>query len=357
MNLAAPTEDGVPQATGLADYDYELPAELVAQMPAAERDGARLMVLDRARGVREHTSVKRLPDWLGRGDLLVFNDTRVLPARLFGRAANGHGVELLLVRPSAAGTWQCLGRPAQRLRAGAVIGLPAGMGAVVREASGGGRYAVELEGPLGVADLMKAHGEIPLPPYIRRVDGPLPVDRERYQTIFAARDGAVAAPTAGLHFTPDLLAAVRRAGVETATLTLHVGPATFLPVREDDPPDRPLEAEWAEIPAATVEAIERARARGGRVVAVGTTTTRALESAARRAEGLRAAGFWADAFIRPGFRFGVVDALLTNFHLPRSTLLMLVGAFAGYRSIRDAYAMAVRERYRFYSYGDAMLIF
>jgi S-adenosylmethionine:tRNA ribosyltransferase-isomerase len=357
MNLAAPTEDGVPQATRLADYDYELPRSLIAQTPAAERDRARLLVLDRARGIREHTSVNRLPGWLRRGDLLVFNDTRVVPARLFGRAANGCGVELLPLHASGTGTWQCLGRPAKRLRPGAIIGLAAGMRAVVCAAPGGGRYAVRFEGPLRVVDLMKEHGEVPLPPYIRRGDGPLPMDRERYQTIFAARDGAVAAPTAGLHFTPALLEAVRRAGVETASLTLHVGPATFLPVREDDPTDHPLEAEWAEVPAATITAIEATRARGGRVVAVGTTTTRALESAAQLEEGPPASGFWASAFIRPGFRFRVVDALLTNFHLPRSTPLMLVGAFAGHRAILEAYEIAVRERYRFYSYGDAMFVF
>jgi S-adenosylmethionine:tRNA ribosyltransferase-isomerase len=209
----------------------------------------------------------------------------------------------------------------------------------------------------GVADVeafLAQHGELPLPPYIRRPDGPLPVDAERYQTVFARRPRAVAAPTAGLHFTPELLAALAAGGVGHAFVTLDVGPATFLPLRGDGA--AALDGEWAEVPAATVAAMARTRAAGGRVVAVGTTTTRALESAARRADAAAAGGFWADAFIRPGFRFAAIDALLTNFHLPRSSLLMLVAAFGGREAVLAAYAEAVRARYRFYSYGDAMLI-
>jgi S-adenosylmethionine:tRNA ribosyltransferase-isomerase len=364
-------------APRLADYDYELPAELIAQVPAAERDAARLLVLERRGGTLRHAAVRDLPRFLTAGDLLVFNDARVRPARLACRTASGAAVELLVLAARAPRLWSCLGRPAKRLRAGAALVLPAGGSALVREAVGAGRYAVEFGAGVDVAALLARHGVLPLPPYIKRPDGPLALDRERYQTIFADRAAAVAAPTAGLHFTPALLAALDAAGVKRATLTLAVGPGTFLPVRVDDVRRYHMEPERVDLPPATVAAIERTRAAGGRVVAVGTTTARALESAAlaasaarpvgavgrgvtgatrRRATGLGSGRFWADVFIVPGFSFRVVDALLTNFHLPRSTLLMLVSAFAGRERIREAYAVAVQERYRFYSYGDAMLI-
>jgi S-adenosylmethionine:tRNA ribosyltransferase-isomerase len=347
----------------LADYDYELPPELIAQTPAAERDGARLLVLERSAGGLRHGAVRELPRWLRAGDLLVFNDARVRPARLHCRSAGGGAVELLLLAESMPRLWSCLGRPAKRLRPGAALALPGGGAAQVREHAGAGRYAIEFDAAIDVPALLARYGELPLPPYIKRPDGPLAVDGERYQTIFAARDGAVAAPTAGLHFTPALLAALDAAGVRRACLTLVVGPGTFLPVRADNVRDHRMEPEWVELPTATAAAVVQTRAAGGRVIAVGTTSARALESAARASAldpgGAVAGGtrsFWADAFILPGFRFQVVDALLTNFHLPRSTLLMLVSALAGRERILAAYAVAVRERYRFYSYGDAMLI-
>ena len=336
-----------------AAFDFDLPPELIAQAPAERRDGARLLTLARRGGEVGHQAITDLPGLLRAGDLLVFNDTRVRPARLFGRIESGGAVELLLVRPRPAGDWECLGRPAKRLRPGARIALPDGAEATVRERLAPGRYAVEFAGA-AIEQLLDRHGELPLPPYIRRPDGPLPIDAERYQTVFARRPGAVAAPTAGLHFSPALLEALAARGVGHAFITLDVGPATFLPLREDGVVE--LEGEWAEIPAATVEAMRRTRAAGGRVVAVGTTTTRALESAAWRPDGGAGEGFWADAFIRPGHRFAAIDALVTNFHLPRSTLLMLVAAFAGREAVLAAYEEAVRERYRFYSYGDAMLI-
>ncbi|MGD9763914.1 MAG: tRNA preQ1(34) S-adenosylmethionine ribosyltransferase-isomerase QueA [Candidatus Binatia bacterium] len=346
----------VAAATRLSDFDFELPAELIAQAPAERRDGARLLALERATGALRHGYIHDLPGLLRAGDLLVFNDARVRPARLHGRTPTGGAVELLLVRELAAGTWECLGRPARRLRDGAAIELPGGAAAAVVERRGPGRYAVRFEAGCGVTELLEQYGELPLPPYIKRPHGPLPSDLERYQTVFARRDGALAAPTAGLHFTASLLETLAANGVAHAWVTLAVGPATFLPLRDGaDAADR-LEAEWAELPEATVEAIARTRRAGGRVVAVGTTTTRALESAARRGDGLAAGGFWADAFIRPGHRFAAVDALLTNFHLPGSTLILLVAAFAGRHTLLSAYATAVRERYRFYSYGDAMLI-
>jgi S-adenosylmethionine:tRNA ribosyltransferase-isomerase len=337
-----------------AAFDFDLPAELIAQTPAERRDGGRLLVLSRRDGVVAHRRVADLPGLLSAGDLLVLNDTRVRAARLFGRVESGGAVELLLVREREPLRWECLGRPSRRLRPGVAVRLPDGAVAVVRERRGAGRYVVDCTGVADVEALLARHGELPLPPYIRRPDGPLPVDAERYQTAFARRPGAVAAPTAGLHFTPELLAALGARDVGHAFVTLDVGPATFLPLREDGV--AALDGEWAEVPAATVEAMARTRAAGGRIVSVGTTTTRALESAARRAGAAGAGGFWADVFIRPGFRFVAVDALLTNFHLPRSTLLMLVAAFAGREAVLAAYAEAVRERYRFYSYGDAMLI-
>lgn len=342
-------------STRLAGYDYDLPAELIAQVPAAERDAARLLVLERAGGALRHAVVRDLPRFLRAGDLLVFNDVRVRPARLACRTASGGAVELLVLAAQTPRLWSCLGRPAKRLRAEAPLVLRDGGRAVVRERVGPGRYVVEFAAGVDVPALLARHGALPLPPYIRRPDGPLALDRERYQTIFAAREEAVAAPTAGLHFTPVLMAALDAAGVQRALLTLAVGPGTFLPVRVDDVRQHRMEPEWVDLPAATVEAIERAKAADRRVVAVGTTTARALESAAR-APRFASGSFWADAFILPGFSFRVVDALLTNFHLPRSTLLMLVSAFAGRERIRETYAVAVRERYRFYSYGDAMLI-
>ncbi len=340
----------------LSDYDYDLPPELIAQMPAPERDAARLLVLERTTGRVQHTAVRALGEYLRGGDLLVVNDTRVRPARLRCRTTSGGTVELLLVRARAPQHWECLGKPAKRLRPGNVLALPGGAAAVVMGRSAPGRFVVEFGDGVDVPALLERHGELPLPPYIKRPHGALEIDRERYQTLFAAVDGAIAAPTAGLHFTPALLAALERAGVQRAVVTLAVGPGTFLPVRTDDVGMHAMEPEWAVVPAGTVEAIARTKAAGGRVIAVGTTTVRALESAARRPGGLAGGAFWADAFIVPGFGFRVVDALLTNFHLPRSTLLMLVSAFAGRARVLETYELAVREGYRFYSYGDAMLI-
>jgi S-adenosylmethionine:tRNA ribosyltransferase-isomerase len=366
----------------LSDYDYELPRELIAQVPAAERDAARLLVLDRTGRGLEHSFVRALPDFLRAGDLLIFNDTRVRPARLRGHTVRGGKVELLLIRechfpavrdhvsagrppddepPKTGGeqrgsAWQCLGKPVRRLRPGARLLFPDTTEAWVRTVLGDGQYVVEFEPSVRVDDLLARHGEVPLPPYIRRPEGTTPLDRDRYQTVFAAREGAVAAPTAGLHFTSALFDALRARRVETAWLTLHVGPGTFLPVRHDDVREHNMDSEWAFLPAETVATIRRAKREGHRVIAVGTTTTRALESAAQVHGCIRAGAFEADVFIVPGFTFQVVDALITNFHLPRSTLLLLVTAFAGRERVLTAYETAVRERYRFYSYGDAMLI-
>ncbi len=348
--------DRADEAT-LSAYDYELPGELIAQHPAPHRDASRLMVLGGDGGDPRHTDIGALPGLLRGGDLLVFNDVRVRRARLHGRAHSGGAVELLVLRELAPGIWDCLGRPARRLRVGARLVMAGDVEVeVVGVEAGTGRLRVSLGAAGDVGAYLERHGEIPLPPYIKRPDGPSDGDGERYQTVFADPVGAVAAPTAGLHFSERLLDDLRRVGVELAWVTLDVGPATFLPVRAERLDDCSLEPEWASIPPATEHAIAAAKRRGGRVIAVGTTTTRALESRAAEPLGLRAGEFPAGAFLRERGQFRVIDGLLTNFHLPRSTLLVLVSAFAGRQRVLAAYEEAVRLRYRFYSYGDAMLI-
>ncbi len=355
MEIAAVSTRCADASLRLSDFQFDLPLELIAQLPADQRDGARLLVLDRRANGLTHTEVRTLPDYLQPGDLLVVNDTRVIPARIFGRTAAGGAVELLLIRPTHDTTWLCLGKPARRLRLDTTLSFPDGVHARVAAVHGNGQYTVAFENTPDVSAFLQQQGELPLPPYIRRPDGPLPLDQSRYQTIFASAPGAIAAPTAGLHFTDTLLTCLRQCDVQIARLTLHVGPGTFLPVRVEDLQQHTMEPEWCEIPAATATMIRDVKARGGRVVAVGTTTTRALESAACD-DGVQPGARWADRFIVPGCQFRVVDALFTNFHLPGSTLLLLVSAFAGRDRILAAYAAAIRLRYRFYSYGDAMLI-
>jgi S-adenosylmethionine:tRNA ribosyltransferase-isomerase len=346
----------------LAAYDYRLPAELVAGRPARRRVQARLMVLAGARPV-QHSRVAQLTRWLRPGDLLVLNDTRVVPARLWGRRATGGRVELFLLRPAqpvrrlAGGeVHQVLLRARRPLSPGEVFHLEGEPPVEVEVLSQGrrGQAVVRLGGP-GLR-LAEQRGQVPLPPYIKRPHGPAPADAARYQTVYARRDGAVAAPTAGLHLSPELLAALERRGVETARLTLHVGYGTFA---EPDPAELAagrLHAEWVELPRETARAVEAARRRGGRVIAVGTTSARALEWRAGPGGALRPGAGWCELLIAPGHRFGVVDGLITNFHLPRTTLLMLVSALAGRERVLAAYAEAVEAGYRFYSYGDAMLL-
>jgi S-adenosylmethionine:tRNA ribosyltransferase-isomerase len=338
----------------LSDLDYALPPELIAQEPAPERAGARLLVLERATGARRHARVADLPGLLRRGDLLVLNDARVIPARVRGRRPSGGRLEVLFVRPCEEwpGEWEVLVRGGPR--AGEEVHFPEGRGEWVASlGEGTWRVRLAIEGP--VSDWLERVGEVPLPPYIRRPAGPSEADRARYQTVYARTPGAVAAPTAGLHFTPELLAALADAGIETATLTLHVGPGTFQPIRADDVEGHRMAPERYELSADSAARVAAARAAGRRVVAVGTTTVRTLESVAARGPLVAGAGE-ADLFIRPGHDFRVVDALLTNFHLPRSTLLALLAAFGGWERIRAAYEEAVERRYRFYSYGDAMLV-
>jgi len=345
----------------LSDFHFDLPPELIAQVPAERRDRARLLVLDRLSGALTHAHVDALPNHLRAGDLLVVNDTKVIPARLFARTAANRAVEVLLIRPvserqTSAESWLCLGKPAKRLRAGTELSFPEGICATISTVHGNGHYTIAFDGKSTVQSLLDRHGEIPLPPYIRRPDGPLPLDLTRYQTVFASVPGAIAAPTAGLHFTDELMAAVLRRGAEIVRLTLHVGPGTFLPIRSEHVAEHVMTPEWCNIPVATAARIRDVKAAGGRIVAVGTTTTRALEAAAADSEIVASGARWADCFITPGFRFRVVDALFTNFHLPGSTLLLLVSAFAGSERILRTYNEAICDGYRFYSYGDAMLI-
>jgi S-adenosylmethionine:tRNA ribosyltransferase-isomerase len=355
----------------VSDFDFALPDELVAQT-AVPRGQSRLLVLDRTSGAAEHRSIGDLPGLLRPGDLLVVNDSRVFAARLLGRRVpSGGSVECLLLREVEAGkpgepaVWEALMHPGQKLKPGAVVRFEGEAGALVGlvlERHFQGRRTIRLwpeagdeNATLDVTALIDALGHVPLPPYIRRED--TSADRERYQTVFARVRGSVAAPTAGLHFTAELLEKLEARGVERAEVTLHVGYGTFKPVKVDRVEDHIVDGESYSIGAADAAAINRARAEGRRVIAVGTTTTRALEDAARRGLGVvRPGTAIADLFIYPGFEFQVIGGLLTNFHLPKSSLLMLVSAFAGRERVLEAYAEAVRERYRFYSYGDAMLV-
>jgi len=347
----------------LSDFDYELPPERVAQQPAERRDASRLMVLDRMGGGIEHRRFDELPGLLNPQDLLVLNDTRVLPAKLIGHKASGGRVELLLVErwgpEDETERWHCMLRAARRLRPGTVIELDREIRAVILEPAGE-YWLVRFEGRPGepLLEQLEAIGSMPLPPYIKRApdrSGGVD-DRRRYQTVFARRPGAVAAPTAGLHFTDALLGRLEQRGVGLAFITLHVGPGTFLPVRTQRVEDHVMHDEPFEVPATTADAVARTRERGGRVVAVGTTVVRVLEHQATEQRRIRSGQGRCDLYIYPGFRFRVVDTLLTNFHLPRSTLLMLVAAFAGRERVLSAYATAIDSGYRFYSYGDAMLV-
>lgn len=402
----------------LADFDYELPQDRIARYPAAERDASRLMVLKRDDTARiEHARFRDLTRYLNPGDLLVVNDTRVIPARLVGRKESGGRIEILLVEPetsmsavprldtrstkewsqtsrgsesevssrqgaspiereldrmspkktSAAGeadgeVWSCMAGFSRAPIPGAALDLGPGLEVRYLGPGQGGLHRILLRATNGrsVREAIDDLGQVPLPPYIER-NGERPEetvidDALRYQTVYAERDGAIAAPTAGLHFTRALLSSLEDQRVEVASVTLHVGPATFVPMRAEDIEDHPMPGEKYEVPKRTVEAVAGARARGGRVVAVGTTTVRALESASDSRRGIVPARGRTDLFIHPGHRFRVVDALITNFHLPRSSLLLLVSAFAGRERVLEAYRKAIHEGYRFYSYGDAMLI-
>jgi S-adenosylmethionine:tRNA ribosyltransferase-isomerase len=333
------------------DFDYALPAELIAQRPAASRAASRLLYLARG-GQLSDRRFTDLPELLSPGDVLVCNDTRVIKARLFGAKATGGRVEVLIERVLEASEVLAQVKASHAPGPGARLRLANAVDATVLDRTDD-LFRLRFDGDATVPEVLERHGEVPLPPYITHA--PTPEDESRYQTVYARAPGAVAAPTAGLHFDGTVLAALRARGVELAFVTLHVGAGTFQPVRVRDIAEHRMHGERYEIPAATVAAVRRARAAGRSVAAVGTTSLRALEASARNGEPVAGRGE-TDLFITPGFAFGVVDRLITNFHLPKSTLLMLVSAFAGIEPIRAAYRHAIGERYRFFSYGDAMLI-
>jgi S-adenosylmethionine:tRNA ribosyltransferase-isomerase len=350
----------------LSEIDYDLPEHLIAQHPAARRDESRLLVLRRGSGELAHHVFADLPELLAPGDLLVLNDTRVVAARLVGRRARTDGKwEGLFVHLEPDGTWEMLVQTRGRLLVGETLLIESSAGTPLRltlmRKTPAGRWLVRPseEGPF--AEVLARHGQVPIPPYIRKGRADME-DSERYQTVFARQEGAVAAPTAGLHFTPEVFAQLSQRGIERAFVTLHVGPGTFQPVKVEDLSQHRVEPEWTELPAATIDAIAACKARGNRVIAVGTTSVRVLEQREREpstAQGCGIPNAWSgfsDLTICPPFDFRVIDALITNFHLPKSSLLLLVAAFAGLEPVRAAYQEAIRLGYRFYSYGDAMLI-
>ena len=336
----------------LSDFDYHLPPELIAQAPLADRAGARMLVVDRSRGTFADTSFSTFPTLISALDCLIMNDSRVIPSRLFGEHEKGGRAEIFLIKPfkNADFTWSALVRPGRKVREGDRIRISPDLVVSIVSCGEFGERVVQLEASGDLYDVLERVGHVPLPPYIHRPD--TAEDRERYQTVYARARGSVAAPTAGLHFDPPLISAIAGRGVEMAYVTLHVGAGTFQPVKTEDIAQHQMHAERYEVPEATQRAIAECKARGGRVVAVGTTTVRTLESWARSGE---AAGD-TRIFITPGFAFAHVDLLVTNFHLPKSTLMMLVSAFAGYERVMALYAHAIRENYRFFSYGDAMLL-
>jgi S-adenosylmethionine:tRNA ribosyltransferase-isomerase len=345
-------------AVNLSDFHFDLPEDLIAQHPSPTRDGSRLMVLARKDETIAHHIFRDVCDFFNPGDCLVLNETRVFPARLHGfRPNSGGAIEVLLLRPDGD-CWEAMVRPGRRLREGAEIAfVGADVVAVVEAVLDSGHRKLRFVGSDTLDDLLSRQGHIPLPPYIRRED--TAEDRERYQTVYAQVDGSVAAPTAGLHFTPELLDEIQKKGISIARVLLHVGPGTFKTVTTDDVRDHEMDAEFWEVGAEAAETVNRCRAQGGRVIAVGTTSVRTLETAAiLEGEGWRlgTGSGWTRLFIYPPYDFKLVDAMVTNFHLPESTLLMLISSLAGRDFVMRAYEEAVQARYRFYSYGDAMMI-
>jgi S-adenosylmethionine:tRNA ribosyltransferase-isomerase len=358
LRISAAGEDSRPgehvRNLNASDFEYDLPAELIAQEPLSERGASRLLVLNRSSGTVTHRGFHDLLELVAPADVLVLNTSRVIPARLHGTRERGAPAEVLLVRELADGAWLALGHPGGKLKPGRRVRFGPDSEVEILEVLGGGLRRLRFVGGLDARATLARYGEVPLPPYIHRP--PTAADRERYQTVFAEHDGSIAAPTAGLHFTPALLDRLRERGTAIATLDLHVGPGTFKPVEVEDLSRHPMHGEVYEVSATAARTINERRAAGGRVWAVGTTVVRTLETVADGAGRIRAGAGETRLFIHPPYTFRAVDRLITNFHLPRSTLLMLVCAFGGYAAVMRAYAEAVRERYRFYSYGDAMVI-
>ncbi len=347
------TQRRVPSRYKTSAFDYEYPHEAVAQRPLPERTASRLLILHKGSGEIEHQTFGRFSSLPDPGDVLVLNESRVMPARLKGLRDNGREAEILLAHPEPDGTWLAMVHPGGKLKCGRKITFGGDTVAEVVEVVGGGLRRIRFSGRLSPTELMERSGLVPLPPYIGRA--PDENDRERYQTVFAQQEGSVAAPTAGLHFTKETLVHLASRDVRVIRIVLHVGPGTFKPVESDDPCDHPMHAERYSVPAEAIDRLREAKETGKRVWAVGTTSARVLETVARR-EGSDMNSGWTDLFIYPPFQFKMVDALLTNFHLPRSTLLMLVAAFAGYDETMRAYREAVDTGYRLYSYGDSMVV-
>ncbi|MBQ9333696.1 MAG: tRNA preQ1(34) S-adenosylmethionine ribosyltransferase-isomerase QueA [Lachnospiraceae bacterium] len=337
-----------------SDFYYDLPEELIAQDPLTDRASSRLMVLSKSDGRIDHRHFRDIKEYLRDGDCLVLNNTRVIPARLLGvKPDTGAAIELLLLKRISADEWECLVRPGKKLRTGAVVSFGDGVltGEITKQRDDGNRIVrFSYEGVF--EEVLDKLGEMPLPPYITHKL----VDRDRYQTVYAKYDGSAAAPTAGLHFTQELLREIEDMGVSIAYVTLHVGLGTFRPVKEDDIMDHKMHSEWYEVTPDTADLINRTKAEGGRIICVGTTSTRTVESVADEEGKVHPGSGETDIFIYPGYRFRVLDALITNFHLPESTLVMLVSALAGRENVLNAYRTAVEERYRFFSFGDAMFI-
>lgn len=340
----------------ISDFDFQLPEELIAQEPLAIRDESRMLVLQRGSDVILDKQFADFPLFLKDTDVVVLNNTKVFPARLAGRSETGAAIELFLVEEIENGIWSTLARPARRLKTGKKIIFGEELEAEVLEKTSDGRVIVRCRAQGNFDDIVQRIGQTPLPPYIKRDMSQIDSDRDRYQTIYASRRGAIAAPTAGLHFTPKVLDSVKNVGATVAEITLHVGYGTFEPVRVNDLTEHKVSPERCEISEETADLLNLARAEGRRIIAVGTTTTRALESSVAKHGRFAAGHHTADLTITPGYKFGAIDALLTNFHLPQSSLLVLTAAFAGHELIMKAYEHAVALRYRFYSYGDCMLI-
>jgi len=335
----------------LSDFDYELPPEQIAQHPLPDRSASRLLVLDRASGATRHLQFRDLPTLIPPGDLLVINTSRVIPARLHGKREGGQDAEFLLVRETGDGTWLAMAHPGGKLKPGRRVTIGADSAVEIVEVLGGGLRRVRFVGALDARETLAKYGMVPLPPYIRRA--PTRADQERYQTVYAAHDGSVAAPTAGLHFTTELLARIHEQRSFVTAIDLHVGPGTFKPVETEELDKHTMHPEAYEIADGAANRVNQSR---GKVWAVGTTVTRALEAAVDPSGRVRGGSRETNLFIRPPYDFKIVNHLITNFHLPRSTLLMLVCAFGGYERVMEAYREAVKARYRFYSYGDAMLV-
>ena len=341
------------KALKTSDFYYDLPQELIAQTPLERRDGSRLMVMDKATGALQHRHFFDIVDYLRPGDCLVMNDSRVIPARLLGHRPTGGAAELLLLRDKGDGVWECLARPGRKLHEGAeVIFGDGALTATVKTVLENGNRLVQFHYEGIFLEILERLGKMPLPPYIKEELA----DVERYQTVYSRVSGSAAAPTAGLHFTKELLEQIERKGVKLAYVTLHVGLGTFRPVKVEEITEHEMHSEFCMISAETAQILNETKQNGGRIVCVGTTSCRTVESLAKDDGSFAESSAWTDIFIYPGYRFKAMDALITNFHLPESTLIMLVSAFAGYEHIMNAYRVAVRERYRFFSFGDAMFL-